>query len=95
MIYKKNKAIKKKIKPIDIITYNANKPKGIKSYHPKSHIKTAVGVVLVVFGLVSLPLPSGSLICLGVGCGLLGLNLSAKLHKLQYEVNLIKLRVVG
>lgn len=65
---------------------------GIITYDKKSIIRTICGGVLLGVGVVTLPLPTGSIVLIMVGAGMIGYDIRALWRRVRYEAHLIKVR---
>jgi len=64
--------------------------KGVVFFYRDSKIKQLIGKCLIVYGFVTLPLPTGSIIAIGTGCFMVGFKGNIKQTiktRLRYEVN--------
>jgi len=83
----KNK--KRSYTPEDIVTYKYRTNGQIKSYDKISLVRSIFGGVLLCSGVVTIPLPTGSILFIGVGCWLLGYDSKAIIKKIRYKLKLL------
>lgn len=76
----------------DIITWRHRADRQILTYTNKSAVRTVLGAVSIVIGVSTLWLPSGSVLLIMLGAGLLGYDTKALSKKIKYELNWLKVR---
>ncbi len=90
------KNIKNKILSPEEIVYAQHEMRknGIIIITDKSLTQKIFGSILIVYGILTLPIPMvGSIFAIGFGTVLLGVDLQKLNKKFKYEFNLIKLRL--
>jgi hypothetical protein len=78
--------------PEDIIVWRYRTHSNISTYDKNSAVRSFLGAVCVIVGVSTLWLPSGSMLLIGLGCGLLGYDVKGLISRVKYEINLFKLR---
>ena len=79
---------KKTYSPEDIVTYNHTHT-DITSYDKIGIVRAVSGSVLLGAGLITLPLPTGSIFMVGLGCWLLGYDSKVLVTKTTYKLKLL------
>lgn len=78
--------------PENIITWRHGAGRQIDTYTKKSAVRSLLGCVMIGCGVVTLPLPTGSIFLIMFGAGLLGYDAKVLFSRMKYELNLLKLR---
>ena len=72
---------------------------GVQFIKSRSILKSIAGVSLISVGVATFPFPSGSIVLIGVGCGLLGWGINVLLkfkhsfeNYIRYKINKRKYR---
>lgn len=82
----------KKYKPWDIASWHKRNNHLISTYTNKSAVRSLCGAVCVSVGIITLPIPTGSIFLILFGAGLLGYDIKALYNRIKYEINLFKVR---
>lgn len=76
----------------DMITWRHRTHRHIDTYTTKSAVRGVCGAVCVVVGVGTLWIPSGSVLLIMFGAGLMGYDVKGLFSRVKYEINLLKMR---
>ncbi len=79
--------------PTQILIARRGISKDITTYTPTSLIRSVVGGMCVGVGIITLPLPTGSILLIMCGAGLIGYDVRALIKRIVYEMKLVKIKV--
>ena len=80
--------------PEDIIEYRHNMSSLIDTYDKRCVVRAVCGAVCIGIGVSTIWFPSGSIVLIVAGSGLLGYDVKALYNRIKYEIHLFKLRIL-
>lgn len=86
---------RKEMTPTQIITARHRMSKDISTYNKTNIIRCACGVVCVVVGIATTPIPMTTIPLLLLGGVMMGYDMKALIRKVRYEVRLKKIMLLS